>query len=339
MISRDIGESRELLFVGIDVSGARLDAAWRRDGQQVGLRSAPNDESGIAALIATLLASVPTLVVLEATGGLEVPLVGALVAAELPVAVTNPKQVRDFARSVGQAAKTDALDAKLLALFAERVRPDVRPLPDDEARALSALVARRRQLVEGLVAEQNRRTRAASVPVRESCTRMITWFQQELDAATEQLRVTIHASPLWRERDELLQSVRGVGPILAATLIAELPELGALNRKEIAALVGVAPMARDSGSQRGRRHIHGGRRTIRQVLFMAAVTASRANAPIRVFYERLLAAGKPKKLALVACMRKLLTILNAIVHQRTFWNPSYAIASAATQSTPCTATR
>ena len=315
----------EPLFVGIDVSGAQLDVAYRQGGAERQRQVVANEEPGIEGLVTQLRATAPALVVLEASGGLEVPLVGALVVAGVPVSITNPKQVRDFARSVGQAAKTDALDAKLLALFAKRIRHAVRALPDEETRALTALVARRRQLIETFVAERNRRARARTASVRESCSRLVAWIEQEIGAVTAELSAAIQASPLWRERDDLLQSVRGVGPILAATLIAELPELGALNRKEIAALVGVAPMARDSGLQRGRRHIQGGRRTVRQVLFMAAVTASRANPSIRAFYERLVQSGKPKKVALTACMRKLLTILNAIVRSGRPWDATHPL--------------
>ena len=217
------------LVVGIDVSGTQLDVAFRcGDREEAGPRT-PNDETGIAALVSALSQRAPALLVLEATGGLEVPLVASLVSASIPVAIVNPRQVRHFARSIGRSAKTDALDAKLLALFAQRVRPPVRPLPNGEARALTALVMRRRQLVDTLVAERHRRARAASEPIRESCARLITWLEQEISAVTAELETTIQARPHSRARDDLLQRVRGVGPILAATLIAELPELGILN--------------------------------------------------------------------------------------------------------------
>jgi transposase len=303
------------VFVGIDVAKANLDIALRPTGEH---ERVPNDETGIAHLVGRLQAARPTLVVLEATGGLEVPLVAALAAAGLAVAVVNPRQVRDFAKAVGQLAKTDALDAHLLARFAEVVRPDPRPLPAAEAQALSALLARRRQVVAMLVAEQQRLP--TTVPaLRPRVEAHIAWLRQERDELNRELHRQVRQSPAWREDDDLLQSVPGVGPVLATTLIADLPELGRLNRKQIAALVGVAPLTCESGSLRGKRIIWGGRAQVRAALYMGALVAIRRNPVIRRFYERLLAAGKSKKVALTACMHKLLLILNALLRQRTRW--------------------
>lgn len=304
-------------FVGIDVAKARLDVAVRPAEEAW---AAPNDEAGIEAVVDRLRALAPTLVVLEATGGLEVPLAAALAAAALPVAVVNPRQVRDFAKAVGQLAKTDALDAALLARFAEAVRPPVRAVPDAEAQALSALLARRRQTIAMLVAEQQR-LGAALPAVRPRVERHIAWLREELADVDAELARAIRASPAWREADDLLRSVPGVGPVLATTLVADLPELGRLDRKAIAALVGVAPLACESGILRGRRVVWGGRARVRAALYMGTLVAVRHNPVIRALYERLLAAGKPTKVALVACMHKLLTILNAILRHRKPWRP------------------
>lgn len=305
----------EPVYVGIDVSKEGLDVAVRPAGS--GWR-ATNDEGGIRELVARVRALAPTLLVLEATGGYERAIVAALAAAALPVVVANPRQVRAFARATGQLAKTDAIDAAILALFAERVRPEIRLLPAEEAQALDALLTRRRQLLEMLVAEQNRLSLARQ-PVRRGIEQHVRWLQRQLKDVDSELDGAIHASPAWRATDNLLQSVPGVGPVLSRTLLGELPELGRLDRKQIAALVGVAPLARDSGTYRGKRGTWGGRATIRPVLYMAAVTAARFNPVIRVFYQRLKAAGKPSKVALVACMRKLLVILNAMVRSGTAW--------------------
>jgi transposase len=311
------------VFVGIDVAKAYLDVAIRPTGEH---ERVPNDEAGIAHLVARLQAAYPTLVVLEATGGLEVPLVAALAAVGLAVAVVNPRQVRDFAKAVGQLAKTDALDAHLLARFAEVVRPDPRPLPDADAQALSALLTRRRQVVAMLVAEQQRLP--TTVPaLRPRVEAHITWLRQERDELDRELRRQVRQSPAWREDDDLLQSAPGVGPVLATTLIAELPELGRLNRKQIAALVGVAPLTCESGILRGRRIIWGGRAQVRAALYMGTLVAIRHNPVIRQFYARLLAAGKSKKVALTACMHKLLLILNALLRQRTRWQPPLQAAT------------
>jgi transposase len=303
------------LFVGIDVAKAHLDVALRPAGTHERLA---NDEEGIAHLVAHLADAGPTLIVLEATGGLELPVTAALAAAGLAVAVVNPRQVRDFAKAIGQLAKTDALDAHLLARFAEVVRPTPRPLPDADARALAALLTRRRQVMAMLVAEQQRLLTTVA-PLRPRVEAHIAWLRQERDDLDRELRQWIRRSPAWREEDDLLQSVPGVGPVLATTLSAELPELGHLDRKQIATLVGVAPLNCESGILRGRRIIWGGRAQVRAALWMGTLVATRHNPVIRSFYGRLLAAGKPKKLALTACMHKLLTILNALLRHRTRW--------------------
>lgn len=303
------------VFVGIDVSKARLDVAVRPSGEA---QSVPQSETGLATLITKLSALRPTAIVLEATGGLEVPLVSALVAAGLPVQVLNPRQVREFARATGRLAKTDALDAQVLAQFAEVLRPAPRALPDEATHALSALLTRRRQLVEMLTAEKNRRG-SAPKPLRKRIEAHIDWLTHELTGVEGELATAIRQSPVWREQDELLQSLPGVGPGLSRTVLAELPELGTLSPKQLAALVGVAPHNRDSGTLRGTRTIWGGRAVVRTALYMAALVAKKWNPVIKAFYERLVAAGKAKKVALVACMHKLLTIMNAMLKHRTPW--------------------
>ena len=303
------------IFVGIDVSKATLDVGVRPAGER---ESASNDESGIKPLIIRLRELKPVLIVVEATGGLERQLTRALVSAELAVVVVNPRQVRDFAKATGQLAKTDTIDAMVLARFAEAVRPAVRPLPDAALLELQALVGRRRQLTEMIVAERNCLS-AASKTVTKRIDAHIRWLEAELGRADKDLDQSIRQSPDWQENQDLLRSVPGIGPVISRTLVAELPELGKLNRKQIAALVGVAPLNRDSGTLRGRRTIWGGRATVRATLYMALV-ASRRNAVIRAFYQRLREAGKAPKLALVACMRKLLTILNAMIKHRTSWS-------------------
>ncbi|CAA9587322.1 MAG: Mobile element protein [uncultured Thermomicrobiales bacterium] len=303
-------------FAGIDVAKAYLDLAERPVGTHT--RHA-NDAAGIAAICAHLQARSPTLVVLEATGGLEVPLAAALAVAGLPVAVVNPRQVRDFAKAVGQLAKTDALDAHLLARFAEVVRPEPRPLPDADAQNLSALLARRQQVLGMLVAEQQRLP-TTTATLRPRVEAHIAWLRQERDELDRELRQQIRASPAWREDDDLLQSVPGIGPVLATTLIAELPELGRLNRKQIAALVGVAPLNCESGILRGRRIIWGGRARVRAALWMGTLVAVQRNPAIRAFYQRLVATGRPKKVALTAAMHKLLLVLNALLRQRIPWH-------------------
>jgi transposase len=306
------------LYVGIDVAKARLDVAtWPAEAAW----SEANDEAGIGALVARLSERRPILIVLEATGGLEVAVVTALALAGLPVVVINPRQVRAFAKAVGRLAKTDAIDAALLARFAATVRPEPRPLPDSETQMLSALLARRRQLVDMLTAEGNRLGTAPRA-VRQRIERHIAWLKKELGTVDTDLQRAIRTTPVWREKDDLLQSVVGVGKVLATTLLADVPELGTLNRKQIAALIGVAPLNRDSGTLRGRRCVWGGRANVRTALYMAALVASKHNPVIRDFHARLRAAGKPKKVALVACMRKLLVILNAMLKARTAWRPA-----------------
>jgi transposase len=301
-------------FVGIDVSKAQLDVAQRPGGRF----TVSNTEAGVMELLARLAAEPPTLIVLEATGGVELPLTGALAAAGLPVVVTNPRQIRDFAKATGQLAKTDALDAQVLAHFADVVRPEPRPLPDAQTQELAALVTRRRQLIEMLTAEKNRLA-SACVVIRKPLRAHITWLERALDQADTDLAEAIQQRPVWREKEELLRSVPGIGPVLTTTLLANLPELGTLTHKQIAALVGVAPLNRDSGTLRGKRTVWGGRAQVRAALYMAAIVAARFNPVIRVFYQRLCVAGKAKKVALVACMRKLLTIVNAMLKHRTPW--------------------
>lgn len=312
--TKEDGMTRAQIFVGIDVSKAQLDVALRPEGRL----SAPNDDAGHAQILERLRAVAPTLVVLEATGGLEIPITGILAAAGVPVVVVNPRQVRDFAKATGRLAKTDALDAQILAHFAEVLRPTLRPLPDAQTQVLAAILARRRQLVEMLTAEKNR-LGSASTPVRTSLRTHITWLERELQHTNTHLADTIHQSPVWREKDDLLQSVPGIGPVATSTLLANLPELGTLTGKQIAALVGVAPLNRDSGTWRGTRTVWGGRAQVRAILYMSALVATRFNPVIRAFYQRLCAAGKAKKVALTACMRKLLTILNAMLKHRTRW--------------------
>jgi transposase len=305
---------------GIDVAKAELVVATRPSGERW---TVANDETGIRQLVERLRPREPELIVLEATGGYELLCVAALAAAGLPVVVVNPRQVRDFAKATGQLAKTDRLDADLLALFAERVHPQVRPLPDAEAHALDALLTRRRQLLEMLQAERNRLGQVFNrgQQVTKSLTAHIAFLERALKTTDTDLGDHVRRSPAWREKDELLQSVPGIGRVVSFTLLAELPELGRLSRRQIAKLVGVAPLSRDSGTLRGRRFVHGGRASVRAALYMGALVASRRNVVIRTFYQRLLRVGKPKKLALVACMRKLLTILNTMVRTQRPWCP------------------
>lgn len=308
------------VFVGIDVAKAALDVAVSPTAERWTLAYT---EREVAGLVPRLTALDPALVVLEATGGLEGPLAGALAAAGLPVVVVNPRQVRDFAKATGRLAKTDALDAAVLAHFAAVVRPTPRPLPDAATQSLAALVTRRRQLVEMLTAERNRLGSAPRV-LRAEIQAHITWLKRRLGRLDADLHQAIRTSPAWRVQDDLLQSVPGVGPVLAVTLLASLPELGTLNRKAIAALVGVAPLNRDSGTRRGRRMVWGGRAAVRAVLYMGTLVAVRHNPVLRAFYQRLRAVGKLPKVALTACMRKLLTILNAMLKQQTRWTPRHA---------------
>jgi transposase len=304
-------------FVGIDVAKAQLDIALRPLGERWAVT---NDDTGITALVRRLQEIGPQLIVLEATGGYQRAVVAALATAGLPVVVVNPRQARDFAKATGQLAKTDALDARALAHFAEAIRPAPRPLPDTQTEELRALLARRRQLVGMRTAEQNR---LGSAPRRLQADIQvhITWLNERLAALDDDLDTTLRASPVWREREELLRSVPGIGPVCARTLLLDLPELGTLSRQRLAALVGVAPLNRDSGTLRGTRTIWGGRAHVRTTLYMSTLVAVRYNPVLKTFYERLRAAGKAAKVALTACMRKLLTILHAMVKHHTPWQP------------------
>jgi transposase len=306
------------VFVGIDVSKDHLDVAVRPAGE---VWQVSYDCRGISDLVECLSEHSPYLVVLEATGGLELALTGELAAAGLPVAVVNPRHVRDFARAAGKLAKTDALDAQVLAHFAEAMQPEPRPLPDASAQEFRAMVTRRRQLVEMITAEKNR-LRIATHRVRPQVQGHIRWLEESLEELDKDLGDLIRSSPMWRAKEKVLRSTPGVGPVLSMTLLSDLPELGALNRGEIAALVGVAPFNRDSGTLRGKRKVWGGRGQVRAALYMAALVATRYNPVLRDFYQRLCAAGKPKKVALTACMRKLLTILNVMVRDNRHWNPA-----------------
>ena len=306
-------------FVGIDVSKGTLDIATLPAGEAW---TTANADDAIAALTTRIASIGPALVVLEASGKYEAPCAAALAAAGVPVAVVNPRQTRDFAKSTGQLAKTDSLDAAMLALFAERVRPEPRPLPDAESEALQAILARRRQLV-GMLASEKNRAHMAAPSVRKSVAKHVRWLERELRSVDDELRRAIRESAAWRAKDDLLRGVPGVGRVLATTLLADLPELGRLNRREIAALVGVAPLNWDSGKHRGERSVWGGRATVRTALYMGALAAVRSNPPVKALYERLVARGKPKKVALVACMRKLLVTCNAVVRDGQAWSPSY----------------
>jgi transposase len=308
-------------YVGIDVSKARLDVAVRPGGQAW---QSANDEAGIAALVERLQfwqPLAPQLIVLEATGGLERLVVAALALASLPVAVVNARQARDFAKATGRLAKTDAVDAAVLAHFAQALQPTPRPLPDAATQALAALVERRHQLVSMLTAEQNRLQQALPA-VRAKVAAHIAWLEQALAEIDQELDQMLRASPLWRERDRLQRSVPGVGPAVSRTLLAHLPELGAGSSKHLATLVGLAPLNRDSGAWRGTRAIWGGRQQVRAALYMAALVGVRHHPALQAFYERLVARGKPKKVALTACMHKLLLILHAVLRDGTPWAPA-----------------
>jgi len=306
---------KEEVFAGIDVSKRTLDVAIDPSGDQW---TSSNDDSGIKDVVRRLRKLTLALVVIEPTGGFQNHLVAALVASSMPVVVVNPRHIRNFARATGRLAKTDAIDARIMASFAATVRPEPRPLPDAQAQEFGAILARRRQLMEMQTAEKNRLLHAEKT-VSERIGAHITWLEEELKTIDQELGRAIRNSPVWREKENLIRSVPGVGPVLSVTLLAQLPELGMLNRKQIAALVGVAPLNRDSGTLRGKRSIWGGRAPVRAVLYMATLAATRCNPLIREFYKRLCTAGKAKKVALTACMRKLLTILNAILKQRTPW--------------------
>lgn len=293
-------------FIGVDISKDTLDVAVRNNSKRFNW-SDFNNEKGIQCLVKRFMDLKPLLIIVEATGGLEVPLVSALAANKLPIVVVNPRQARDFAKSTGRLAKTDAIDADMLAHFGEAVRPEIRPLKDEEAQALTDLVNRRRQLIDMLTAEKNRLKQARSLTCKD-IKKHIAWLEKRLKDIENNLADVVQASPIWREKDQIIQSVPGAGPVLSLTLLSVLPELGSLNRREIAALVGVAPLNRDSGKFRGNRVIWGGRATVRAALYMAVISAVRCNSVIKVFYQRLRQVGKKPKVALTACMRKLLTI-------------------------------
>jgi len=311
------------ICVGIDVSKDRLDVHLRPSDEAFAVA---RDGKGLERLVERLKPLDVSLIVLEATGGFEIAVAAALAGAGLPLAVVNPRQIRDFARALGKLAKTDAIDAKVIALFAEKIGPQARPVASPEAQRLGELVARRRQIVEMIGMEQNRRRRAGDKRVVKRIDRHVAFLEKELADVDADLDAGVRASPAWREAEELLVSVPGVGPVTARTLIAELPELGQIDRRKLAALVGVAPFNRDSGTWRGHRMIAGGRASVRTVLYMAALAASRHNPLLKATYQRLVARGRPKKVALIACARQLLTILNAIVRDGRPWTPEPAHA-------------
>lgn len=304
------------LFVGIDVSKDRLDVHVRPDGEAFAVS---RDGKGLEQLVKRLQALSPVLVAVEATGGFETIVAAAIAGAELPLAVVNPAQIRHFAQAVGKRAKTDPIDAGVIAHFAEAVRPAPRALPDETSRLLAELVGRRRQIIEMMVAERHREKRATNVRVRKSLVRHIAVLERELNAIDQDIDILVRGSAVWRAKDDLLASVPGIGRTLARTLLADLPELGTLGRREIASLAGLAPYTRQSGRWRGKSMIGGGRSTVRAASFMAALVASRHNQPLKDFYQRLLAAGKPKMVALIAVARKLLTTLNAILRDNRPW--------------------
>ena len=301
--------SKEIV-VGIDVSKGKLDIALGSKGE---VWQVKNDEAGHKELLGRLAESAPKFVVMEASGGYEAVVAAALWQAGIQMAVVSPKQVRDFISGMGQKAKTDAIDARMLALFGETVPIEIRAPLDEEARQLQWLMLRRRQLIEMLTMEKNRRGLLPAGPARKNLDRHIAWLEKAVDLAGTDIDQAVRESPLWREKENLLRSVKGIGKVSARTLLADLPELGRLNRKKIASLVGVAPFNHDSGVFKGQRRIQGGRAHVRTVLYMAALTATRSNPAIRPLYQRLLAQGKKKKVAIVACIRKLLTILTAVV--------------------------
>jgi transposase len=307
-------------FIGVDVSKERLDCFCRPTGTRF---SYDNTPPGIAALVKWVEAQQPQLVVLEATGGLERPLVAELVVAQLPVVVVNPRQVRDFARAIGQLAKTDRIDAEVIAHFGEAVNPEARAWPDHLTQQMDALMTRRRQLVQMLAAERNHLV-SAPVQVQNYVKEHISHLEELIKKLDQDIDQMITSSPIWKTKENLLQSVKGVGPVLSRTLLAELPELGRLSRQEISKLVGVAPLNNDSGKYKGKRSCWGGRASVRGPLYMAALSATRCNPVIKEFYERLIAKGKAKKVAIVACMRKMLTILNAMIKSNKTWDASFA---------------
>lgn len=316
--------STDVSFIGagVDVAKAHLDVAFSNDPTPF---TAPNDPDGHARIVRAFKNAGVSRIVIEATGGYERAIVAELAAANLPVVVVNPRQVRDFARATGQLAKTDAIDAQILARFAVTIQPPIRPLDDAQTLALTERLTRRRQLIQMRVAESNRLGQAHDRRVRKSIDAVVKLLNRQIEAIDDDIDQFLQNSPIWKEKESLLTSVKGIGPTTARTLLAELPELGSANRQEIAALVGLAPYNKDSGRFRGRRAIAGGRAIVRHVLFMATLVATRHNPIIRAHYRHLLNKGKRKKVALVACMRKLLTILNAILREKKPWRPTVAI--------------
>ena len=304
-------------FVGIDVSKSTLDVSIEPIGQTLHVAY---DEAGISQIVASLKAAAPTLIVIEATGGLEVRIATELASKGLPVAVINPRQARDFAKATGRLAKTDRVDATMLAAFAKAIRPQARPLKDEDTIALNDMVNRRRQLIDMRVQETLRLGTAASKALQKNLNKHIAWLDKRIAEIDTDLTRRLRGSDAWRTKDNLLRSIPGVGPVTTLTMLAKCPELGKLNRREIAALTGVAPLANDSGKHRGKRFIWGGRADVRAVLYMAAVSAIQHNEPIKAFAERLKKAGKAHKVVIVACMRKLLTIMNAMLKNNTPWN-------------------
>lgn len=309
--------SKSELFIGIDVSKSELEMAVRPEGKAMNFA---NTEDGIALLIDFLKPLCPSLVVLEATGGLEISLVNALAIKEIPVVVVNARQVRDFAKAIGRLAKTDRIDAEVIAQFAEALRPPVRPLKDEETQRLHALNSRRRQLVGMIRSEQNRLGSAPKWTQKE-IQNHLQWLKKALGKIEKDITDLIKGSPMWREKEAILRSFKGVGPVTSASLLAGLPELGTINSKPLSALIGVAPLNRDSGQFRGKRAVWGGRDNVRSVLYMATMSAIRFNPVISSFYKKLKAAGKPHKVAMTACMRKTIVILNSMIKNKTYWNP------------------
>jgi transposase len=309
-------KNNDPVVVGIDVSKEYLDVLLLPSDTQ---KRVTNDESGCAELLAWFVRETPSRIVLESTGGLETLAAGILSAASLPVVVVNPRQVRDFAKACGMLAKTDSLDARIIARFGQAVKPEIRPLKDEESQTLTALVARRRQLVDMLSAEKNRLSSAPRT-TRKSIVLHIAWLEKQVSSVDDDISTYIQSSPVWKAKEEILTSVKGIGDVTASTILAALPELGSIPRQKVAALVGVCPYNRDSGKFRGKRSIWGGRAAIRSVLYMATLSATRFNPVIKAFYERLKKAGKPHKVALTACMRRLLTILNSMIKNNQKWD-------------------
>jgi transposase len=320
-----MSKKKSKCFIGIDVSKQQLEVAMHESDFKF---RCPNKISSFGPLIAELMVLRPALVVLEATGGLEIPVVNALHGVGLPVVVVNSRQVRDFAKALGQLAKTDALDARVLAHFAAAIKPPLRPIKSKDEQELDALTGRRGQLVEMLTDEKNRRGSAASDSVRDKIKKHIDWLEDCIAEIDQQLKALLKTSACWQAKDKILQSVPGIGPVTSFSMVADLPELGKLDRQKISKLVGVAPLNRDSGQLRGSRHIYGGRAHLRSVLYMAALTASRHNPVIKAFYQRLRANHKPFKVAITACMRKLLSIINVMVRDSTPWKSPEAPVSA-----------